>query len=87
MTEVIQQIGKQIYEKIKDTIPENPWEDENEKVSEEAPVYEVTFSKRYRVTTREGKEDAVKKARARSYSSHGYGSGETVTEEVAVRRL
>lgn len=74
MNEVIQRLGTRLYKEVSGAIPENPWIESEQAVSDEAPVYEVTFSTTYKVTTSQGKEDAVRKARALQAQGIGYGT-------------
>lgn len=87
MNEITQRIGKQLYEFSSDSIPENPWIEEEKTMSDEAPVYEVTFAQKYKVATRDGKEGAVRKARSLRMANYGYGRGNTPEEQVEVTRM
>lgn len=87
MAELILRIGKQLYELSKDDIPENPWFEEDIKASDKAPIYEVTFSQTFKVTSSEGKEDAVRKARAARLTNTGFTKASTGEEKVDVARI
>ena len=68
MTELIQEVGRQVYDLVKDSIPENPWEEDSKRLNEECSVYDVTFSRTYRVSSKEGKEAAVQAARRMNFT-------------------
>lgn len=87
MNEITQRVGKKLYEATAKSIPENPWAEEDRIADEKTPVYEVTFSQTYKVTTREGKEEAVKKARSLRMTSNSYQGKNTPEEKVEVTRV
>lgn len=84
MLSVIQRIGEQLYEMVETEIPENPWVEEEKQLSEEAPVYAVTFSQTYKVVSTEGKEGAVRKARDLKLNSY---QSSREPETIDVRRV
>ena len=83
MTELIQEVGRQVYELVKDSIPENPWEEDSKRLNEECSMYDVTFSRTYRVSSKEGKEAAVQAARRMDFMRNA----PSPEEKVDVKRI
>ena len=83
MTELIQEVGRQVYELVKDSIPENPWEEDSKRLNEECSMYDVTFSRTYRISSKEGKEAAVQAARRMDFTRNA----SSPEEKVDVKRI